>query len=79
MNHSARAKRVIFLFMAGAPSQMDLYDPKPVLAERNGEPLAMPPIIKVTNDSVSTRIPSAPMATSKPLAFQKRVFLRTNS
>jgi hypothetical protein len=27
----AKAKRVIFLFMAGAPSQVDLYDPKPNL------------------------------------------------
>lgn len=27
----AKAKKVIFLFMAGAPSQIDLYDPKPHL------------------------------------------------
>ncbi|HAY13990.1 MAG TPA: sulfatase, partial [Armatimonadetes bacterium] len=26
-----KAKRVIFLFMAGAPSQLDLFDPKPKL------------------------------------------------
>src|SRR5262245_35390122 len=29
----ARAKRVIYLFMAGAPSQLDLFDHKPKLAE----------------------------------------------
>ena len=29
-----RAKRVIFLFMAGAPSQLDLFDYKPGLAEK---------------------------------------------
>lgn len=29
----AKAKRVIFLFMAGAPSQVDLYDPKPHLTK----------------------------------------------
>ena len=29
----ARARRVIFLFMAGAPSQLDLFDFKPELAE----------------------------------------------
>lgn len=35
----ARAKRVIYLFQSGAPSQIDLFDPKPVLAQRNGEQL----------------------------------------
>ncbi|MFN9909660.1 MAG: sulfatase, partial [bacterium] len=25
----ARAKRIIYLFQSGAPSQMDLFDPKP--------------------------------------------------
>lgn len=35
----ARAKRVIFLFMAGAPSQLDLFDPKPELVKRHGEPV----------------------------------------
>jgi hypothetical protein len=33
----ARAKRIIFLFMAGAPSQIDLFDPKPALQKYNGE------------------------------------------
>lgn len=36
---AARAKRVIFLFMAGAPSQLDLFDPKPELVRRHGEPV----------------------------------------
>ena len=35
----ARAKNLIFLFMAGAPSQMDLFDPKPGLAKWHGHPL----------------------------------------
>lgn len=35
----ARAKRVIFLFMAGAPSQLDLYDYKPELYKQFKEPL----------------------------------------
>lgn len=34
-----RAKRVIFLFMAGAPSQLDLFDYKPDLHKRFKEPL----------------------------------------
>lgn len=34
-----KAKACIFIFMAGAPSHIDLFDPKPVLKERHGEPL----------------------------------------
>ena len=34
-----KAKRVIFLFMVGGPSQMDLFDPKPDLAKWAGKPL----------------------------------------
>lgn len=32
-----RAKRVIWLTMAGGPSHLELFDPKPKLAERSGE------------------------------------------
>ena len=35
----AKAKRVIHLFMAGAPSQLDLFDFKPELAKLEGKPL----------------------------------------
>jgi uncharacterized protein (DUF1501 family) len=34
-----KAKRVIFLFMAGAPSQLDMFDYKPTLAKYDGKPL----------------------------------------
>ncbi len=34
-----KAKRCIFIFLEGAPSQIDLYDPKPKLNELNGQPL----------------------------------------
>jgi uncharacterized protein (DUF1501 family) len=34
-----RAKNVIFMFMEGAPSQMDLFDPKPELRRWHGKPL----------------------------------------
>jgi uncharacterized protein (DUF1501 family) len=34
-----RAKRVIHLFMAGAPSHLDLFDHKPMLAKLEGKPL----------------------------------------
>lgn len=33
----AKAKRVIFMHMAGGPSQLDLFDPKPKLQELNGQ------------------------------------------
>jgi hypothetical protein len=36
---AAKAKRVIHLFMAGAPSQLDLFDHKPELARLEGKPL----------------------------------------
>ncbi|MCY2967770.1 MAG: DUF1501 domain-containing protein [Planctomycetota bacterium] len=34
-----KAKRVIYLFMSGGPSHIDLYDPKPKLAELHGQEL----------------------------------------
>ena len=34
-----RAKRVIYLFQAGAPSQLDLFDYKPGLVKYNGKPV----------------------------------------
>jgi hypothetical protein len=38
-HHTPKAKRVIYLFQSGAPSQMDLFDPKPGLTARRGEEL----------------------------------------
>ena len=35
----AKAKNVIFLFMEGGPSQIDLFDPKPNLQQWHGKPL----------------------------------------
>jgi hypothetical protein len=35
---AARAKRVIFLFMPGGPSQVDTFDPKPRLTREDGKP-----------------------------------------
>jgi hypothetical protein len=36
---AAKAKRVIYLFMSGGPSHIDLYDPKPKLVEMHGQEL----------------------------------------
>ncbi len=41
----AKAKAVIHLFMAGAPSQLELFDNKPTLAKLEGKPLP-PEVIK---------------------------------
>ena len=34
----AKAKHVVFLFMNGAPSQVDTFDPKPALTKYDGKP-----------------------------------------
>lgn len=36
-HHPPRARRVVWLFMAGGPSQIDLLDPKPELVARHGQ------------------------------------------
>jgi hypothetical protein len=38
-NFPAKAKRIIYLFQSGAPSQMDLFDPKPEMEKHRGEDL----------------------------------------
>jgi len=38
LHHPARAKRVVQLFMSGAASQCDMFDYKPELIRRNGQP-----------------------------------------
>jgi len=42
-HHAPRAKRVIFLFMHGGPSQVDTFDYKPELSARNGQVLPFDP------------------------------------
>lgn len=34
-----RARRIVWLFQSGAPSQLDLFDEKPLLVAQNGQPL----------------------------------------
>src|SRR6516164_1631219 len=38
-HYTPKAKSVIFLFMAGGPSQLELFDDKPKLRELNGQPI----------------------------------------
>jgi len=38
-HHAPKARRIIYLFMSGGPSQLDLFDHKPKLNELNGQDL----------------------------------------
>ena len=56
-HHPPRAKSVIFLFMGGGPSQVDLFDPKPTLAKHAKQkiPITLP---RITRDSTPICRPS---------------------
>ena len=60
-HHAPRAKSVIFLFMGGGPSQVDLFDPKPKLADHTKIPIKLP---RITRDSPPNCRPS-------PFRFQQ--------
>jgi hypothetical protein len=62
-----KAKNVIFLFMEGAPSQMDLYDPKPALRKWHGQPL--PP--SLTKDLQLAFIKPTASVLASPREFKK--------
>jgi len=49
-----RARRVIFLYMDGGPSQMDTFDPKPRLSAEHGKPFALKMEPTQFNDNGST-------------------------
>ncbi|MFM7925603.1 MAG: DUF1501 domain-containing protein, partial [Planctomycetaceae bacterium] len=38
-HHAPKARRIIYLFQSGAPSQMDLFDPKPAMTAHRGQNL----------------------------------------
>ena len=62
-NHTPKAKRIIYLFQSGAPSQMDLFDPKPAMTAHRGED--MPESIRrgqrlTTMTSGKAKFPVAP-------------------
>src|SRR5215470_18057986 len=58
----AKAKRVIHLFMNGGPSQVDTFDPKPMLAKYSGQ--ALPRTNLRTERPTGAALPS-------PFKFQK--------
>jgi hypothetical protein len=60
---SPRARNIIFLYMGGGPSQMDLFDPKPALAKYEGQPIP----ISITQRAIggSTRLLASPFKFAK--------------
>ena len=53
----ATARNVIFLLMSGAPSQLDLFDPKPEMKKRDGQTL--PPSMTTKDGDFAFIKPSA--------------------
>jgi len=64
-----KAKSIIFLFMAGAPSQLDLFDYKPVLTRHNGEPVPE----EVIKGERFAFIKGTPRLLGSPHAFARHV------
>ena len=63
-----RVKNVIFIFMAGGPSHLDLFDPKPTMAKRHGEPVP-DSLLAPLADPV---IKSSARVMASPRTFQRR-------
>ncbi len=63
---AARAKRVIFLFMHGGPSHVDLLDPKPDLVKYAGQPLPPSFGMVMTRRKVATNALLAPVRKFRP-------------
>ncbi len=53
----ARARSVIWLFMEGGPSHVDLFDPKPLLNKLDGQPIPNSFQLPVTSATGSHRMP----------------------
>ena len=69
LHHPARATRVIFLFMAGGPSHIDLFDPKPKLKELDGQ--AIPQELLEGHQQFAL-IRGTPNLKGSPYAFRPR-------
>ena len=67
-HHAPRARRVIYLFQSGGPSQIDLLDPKPELQRRHGQELPASVRMGQRLTAMSGNQASLPMAGS-PFAF----------
>lgn len=63
----AKAKSIIFLFMAGAPSQVDLLDPKPTLQKYDGQNVPK----ELTNGERFAFIKGTPKLLGSPYEFRR--------
>ena len=63
-----RAKRVIFLFIQGGPSQLDLFDPKPLITRKHGEKISPPIDGNKVTIGVDKYLALAPIAPVRPAA-----------
>jgi hypothetical protein len=61
-----KAKRVIFLFMAGGPSQQDLFDPKEFIRKKHGQTIDSPLRKEVTQIGTEKFLALAEAAPVKP-------------
>lgn len=61
-----KAKRVIFLFMAGGPSQQDLFDPKPFITSKHGQKINSPLRKEVTQVGTERYLALGPVAPVQP-------------
>ncbi len=61
-----KAKRVIFLFMGGGPSQMDLFDPKPYITGKHGQTISSPLKPEVTQVGTEKYLALGEMAPVRP-------------
>ncbi|NCG57324.1 MAG: DUF1501 domain-containing protein, partial [Proteobacteria bacterium] len=62
-----RAKRVIALHMAGSPPQQDLFDPKPLLKEMDGQPCPD----HLMKDEIFPFIKGHPKILASPYEFER--------
>ena len=65
-----RARRVVFLFMAGGPSHLDLWDPKPDLQVRNGSELP-PSVRQGQRITTMTRGQKQLLVATSPMRFRQ--------
>ena len=67
LDFAPKVKRVIYLFMAGAPSQIDLFDPKPALTKHDGQDIPE----ELIKGERFAFIKGTPKLLGSPFQFQK--------
>ncbi|MDC0934952.1 DUF1501 domain-containing protein [Pirellulales bacterium] len=67
-HHQPKARRVIFLCMAGGPSHLETFDPKPKLAELDGQPMPE----SLTKGQPIAQLQGAPLTCLGPLTRFKK-------